>query len=702
MAEKYITHLDGIPKDKFTISDCGVIMNKYKNETVSTRVDKRGNGYIITTLTDKGVMKTIRLDYLVLYYFKDCHGFEPWNPLLSVEYRDGNLMNISPNNLVLCLRNTNIPVLDVHIIAFMMSNGVWDNEEISKYLGYFISENVIKRLGYTGSICSGKSYRLSKLFGYDLKQVREKYPYKITPPRFLSENEIRKICETLITEGPDVEYVFTSLTDEIPNMSRSHINAIINKRKFTNISDEYFKSPLTIERGENDPPILKAYPDLTNETWKRIEDIEGYYVSDKGRVRNKYGRILKPGPYGKIAFRVTNASSSKTIIARNIARLVMCAFGIDLPKMLNLPQNKFNVDHKDGNEENNYPENLVWVPTGSSLKRGCYTVTEVEQIFQILKKCDNREDIKRRILTEIEHNTPLARISSIVLGHKYAYLLQNREDVKWVPLIEISGVKTKYEISNAGTIREINSKKYITKHFRFLEERNIVVLDGIERYVDNLVLFSFKPDLLARKDRGHRTVHLNGDLLDDTLSNLDYIKKEYSKKYATTTLIQMKHKYGIDEIWKPITSKGITMSISNYGRIKHGKNYITPRVLHPQNDPPYSGFHVQDKGRRCNFITRNLVYTAFIGEIPSNNRVFVMDGDENNCHVCNLKLGQSKSITNAADRMKRVGKINVETNTCVVFENVFEAAADAGTTEDAMRRRIYHKTKKNGYYWEYV
>ena len=91
------------------------------------------------------------------------------------------------------------------------------------------------------------------------------------------------------------------------------------------------------------------------EIWK---DIEGYYgkfqVSSWGRVRNaETGHILKPYKNSKGYLKVGLSMSRKKSDKHRVNRLVAKAF-IENP--YNLPQ----VNHKDGNKENNSYTNLEW------------------------------------------------------------------------------------------------------------------------------------------------------------------------------------------------------------------------------------------------------------------------------------------------------------------------------------------------------
>ena len=94
------------------------------------------------------------------------------------------------------------------------------------------------------------------------------------------------------------------------------------------------------------------------ETWKDIEGYEGLYqVSTEGRVSRIKGdsfRILKGNrlPNGYLTVGLSKNNKAKT---RTIHRLVAIAF------IENINVLAQEVNHKDGNKQNNSMENLEWV-----------------------------------------------------------------------------------------------------------------------------------------------------------------------------------------------------------------------------------------------------------------------------------------------------------------------------------------------------
>jgi NUMOD4 motif-containing protein/HNH endonuclease len=99
------------------------------------------------------------------------------------------------------------------------------------------------------------------------------------------------------------------------------------------------------------------------EMWRPAAGFEEYYeVSDHGRVRRikpakgaLLGRCLKPKPTYK-GYLLVNLSIGAKMHKKSIARMVAKTF---LPN----PENKPEVNHKDGNKKNNRVRNLEWATT---------------------------------------------------------------------------------------------------------------------------------------------------------------------------------------------------------------------------------------------------------------------------------------------------------------------------------------------------
>lgn len=91
---------------------------------------------------------------------------------------------------------------------------------------------------------------------------------------------------------------------------------------------------------------------MKNEIWKPITEFPTYEVSNYSRVRNKYGKIFRQFEGKKGYLRVTLKSEGKQIW-RTSHRLAAIEF---IPN----PDNKEQINHKDGNKLNNHIDNLEW------------------------------------------------------------------------------------------------------------------------------------------------------------------------------------------------------------------------------------------------------------------------------------------------------------------------------------------------------
>lgn len=89
------------------------------------------------------------------------------------------------------------------------------------------------------------------------------------------------------------------------------------------------------------------------QTAATIPGFPGYLVTPDGRVFAQNGREKKPSPNYKGYLVVSLRNEGKQYV-RRVHRLVALAY---LPN----PENKPDINHKDGNKQNNRVENLEWV-----------------------------------------------------------------------------------------------------------------------------------------------------------------------------------------------------------------------------------------------------------------------------------------------------------------------------------------------------
>ena len=147
------------------------------------------------------------------------------------------------------------------------------------------------------------------------------------------------------------------------------------------------------------------------EIWRTVDGSNGdYAVSNCGRVKNtKTERILKPvidqRGYGRVCLFTMNRDKRY-----KVHRLVAQAF---IPNPNKLPQ----VNHKDGNKQNNAVENLEWITNEDNMKHANENgLREGHHLFCESKK---KPIVATNVKTgeEIEYDSILAAGKSLGTRH---------------------------------------------------------------------------------------------------------------------------------------------------------------------------------------------------------------------------------------------------------------------------------------------
>lgn len=103
---------------------------------------------------------------------------------------------------------------------------------------------------------------------------------------------------------------------------------------------------------------------MSSEIWKPVEGFP-YEVSNEGRIRNSKGSVLKQFRQKNGYMAVKLFKDGKGVNYR-VHRLVACAF-------LDRPEGKEEVNHKDGDKENNAASNLEWSNRSENVRHAFMT-----------------------------------------------------------------------------------------------------------------------------------------------------------------------------------------------------------------------------------------------------------------------------------------------------------------------------------------
>lgn len=97
------------------------------------------------------------------------------------------------------------------------------------------------------------------------------------------------------------------------------------------------------------------------EIWRCIDGYESYEVSNLGRVRNKYGKILVQ-PTDKDGYKTVSLCKNANQQTFHVHRLVAIAF-------IGCDNDDYTVDHKNSVKDDNRVENLQWMTRRENVQK---------------------------------------------------------------------------------------------------------------------------------------------------------------------------------------------------------------------------------------------------------------------------------------------------------------------------------------------
>lgn len=159
---------------------------------------------------------------------------------------------------------------------------------------------------------------------------------------------------------------------------------------------------------------------MTKEIWKPIECFEGYFASDKGRIKSPFGNILKGSPdnYGYLN---TSLKKNNKFVCVKIARIIAKTF---IPN----PENKPCVDHINTVKTDNRVANLRWVTYKENMRNPLTYIKVLSEVTkpERLKNLDHTgqkltEEHKKKIGLANKGRTPsnIRAVKCIETGECY-------------------------------------------------------------------------------------------------------------------------------------------------------------------------------------------------------------------------------------------------------------------------------------------
>ena len=120
------------------------------------------------------------------------------------------------------------------------------------------------------------------------------------------------------------------------------------------------------------------------EVWKPIKGYESLYeVSNKGRIRNRCGKFLAHDTNNIRKYHRVCLCRNYTRHICSVHRLVAAAF---IPN----PQNKPQINHIDGNKDNNCVENLEWCTNSENTKHAYFSNLKLKSERPVMRIEDHR------------------------------------------------------------------------------------------------------------------------------------------------------------------------------------------------------------------------------------------------------------------------------------------------------------------------
>lgn len=174
--------------------------------------------------------------------------------------------------------------------------------------------------------------------------------------------------------------------------------------------------------------------------WKKIKDCEDYEVSNTGLVRSLRTNIILKPKFDRYGYPCCNIfSKTRRKISTTIHRLVAKAF---IPN----PENKPQVNHKDGNKLNNHVDNLEWVTNRENVNHALKHKLLPNTIFVTVRDLKLNTVNTYMSLTEAANSLNIHSstiLSRTLISNKYPFLgryiftIENPQDIDRLSVSEV-------------------------------------------------------------------------------------------------------------------------------------------------------------------------------------------------------------------------------------------------------------------------
>lgn len=443
------------------------------------------------------------------------------------------------------------------------------------------------------------------------------------------------------------------------------------------------------------------------EIWKQIEGFSKYEISSFGNVRNKLIlKVLKPCTIsGYYAVNILNNDGNNQCMLNH--RLVALNF-------IENPENKKTVNHIDHNPKNNNLKNLEWAThkeqnlhkLKSTKHRTLVNIWRVDKnTDEKLEKYNSRElaakflfDNKLTNYAEFNYNNSMslsASISAVCAGKRksaygYKWMYDDRDDNEkifddevWkdIPKEYINDSVNDYKISSYGRIKNKNEK--ITTGYSHTNGYLKITILNKKYTLHRLVAQVFIPN------PENKTVvnHKNGDKLDPTLGNLEWMTPRENSQHSCDNSFNSK-------------IRKITQYDLSLNKIKEFNSYVEAAKELNLNPACIGRCCNNKQARTGNFIFK---FSENINPEINKNKVELNTKVDNVVSMThNEKLQHAKNIGVIVPNTKKITQYTLDNIKIKDFSSITEAVNELNIANSNISRCCKNKQKTaRGFIFKY-